>query len=74
MSIRETIDLELRVASPERSNRSRSVMEWIVIVTAVAYYWGAPGFWWWVAGLSAWPWACISSGARNQTVDQPWGG
>jgi hypothetical protein len=76
MSIREIIALELRVALSRTAQPIWfRVVKWIVIVSAVAYYWRAPGFWWWVAGLLG-----LAVGlhllwrTKTKRWTQPWGG
>ena len=76
MSIREIIALELRVALSRTAQPVWfRVLKWIVIVSAVAYYWRAPGFWWWVAGLFG-----LAVGlhllwrTKTKRWTQPWGG
>jgi hypothetical protein len=53
MSLRETVVLELRVALSRTAQPVWvRLLKWAVIISAVVYYWRAPLFWWWVAGLA----------------------
>jgi hypothetical protein len=53
MSFRSVLEIELRVALSRTAQPTWvRIVKWIVILCAATYFWGAPSFWWWVAGLS----------------------
>jgi hypothetical protein len=76
MALREAVALELRVALSRNAQPIWfRALKWAVIVSAAVYFWGAPRFWWWVAGLLA---ASLGLHAlwrtKTKRWTRPWGG
>ena len=74
--LRDALMLELRVAlSPRAQPIWFRVLKWTITIGLVVYFWGAPGFWWWVAGaLGVALTVHFVWRAKTKRWTQPWGG